>query len=263
MDIPFNRGAIRAGECISQGWDLIKDNYWLFLGITLVGMIIAGCIPCVSLFLFGPISVGMYLVMFTQMRRQPVEFGLLFKGFEKFVPAMVLGLIEALPGIIIQVARVGLQLGIGGLGNMGKGGRDFNFFAPSDMGPALASGIVIIALVAGLALIVFSIFWQVTFKFALPLLTDNEGIGLGDCIKLSARAGWSNFGGIFVLAILEGLLVLAGIIALCVGVFFVMPIIWAANALAFRMVFPDGPRNTPYNAPPNPEYYGGSFGQGT
>jgi hypothetical protein len=172
-------------------------------------------------------------------------------------------LIEALPGIIIQVVRVGVQFGLGGLSNMGKRGRDFDFFAPSDMGPALASGIVLIAIIGGVALIIFSILWQVTFKFALPLLADNEGIGLGDCIKLSARAGWSNIGGIIVLAILEGLLALAGVIALCVGVFFVMPIIWAANALAFRMVFPDGPKNTTYNAPPDPQYYGSSFGQGT
>ncbi len=117
-NIPFNGGAIRAGECISDGWNLIKDNYWMFLGIVLLGGVIAGCIPCASLFFIGPIAVGIYFCLFTQMRGQPVEFGMMFKGFEKFVPAMVIGLIEAIPGIAIQVVRFGVEYG-----NLGLRGR--------------------------------------------------------------------------------------------------------------------------------------------
>src|ERR1044072_8486550 len=104
-NIPFYSGAIRAGDCISDGWNLVKENYWLFLGIVLLGAIISGCIPCASLFFIGPVAVGIYICLFAQMRGQPVEFGMMFKGFEKFVPAMILGLIEAIPGIIAQVVR--------------------------------------------------------------------------------------------------------------------------------------------------------------
>jgi uncharacterized membrane protein len=258
-NIPFNSGAIRAGECISSGWDLIKDNYWLFLGIVLLGAVISGCIPCVSLFFIGPVAVGIYICMFTRMRGQPVEFGMMFKGFEKFVPAMVLGLIEALPGIVAQVVRLGVQFGDIG-SRRGRGG--YNFFAQSDMGPALAGGILIIAIIVGIGFFLFAIAWQITFKFALPILTENSDMGIGDVIKLSARAGWSNIGGIIVLVIFQALVVLIGVLALCIGVLFVIPIIWASNAVAYRMVFPESPQGGVYHEPPRPDYYGGSFGQG-
>ena len=41
----FNRGVISPMECIKEGWALIKDQYWLFFGITLVGMLIGGAVP--------------------------------------------------------------------------------------------------------------------------------------------------------------------------------------------------------------------------
>ncbi|HEV7645233.1 MAG TPA: hypothetical protein VGO50_14915 [Pyrinomonadaceae bacterium] len=257
-NVPFNSGAIRAGECISNGWNLIKDNYWLFLGIVLLGAVIAGCIPCISLFFIGPVAVGIYLCLFTQMRGQPVEFGMMFKGFEKFVPAMVLGLIEAIPGILVQVIRFGAEMGNYGL----KRGRGFDFFAQSD-DMALAGGLIIIAIIAGVGFLLFAIAWQITFKFALPILTDNGDLGIGEIIKLSARAGWSNIGGIIVLVILQTVVVLIGALALCIGIFFVIPLIWASNAIAYRMVFPESPQGSGlYNEPPRPDYYGGSFGQG-
>jgi uncharacterized membrane protein len=258
-NIPFNRGAIRPAECISAGWDVIKEKYWLFLGLVLLGGVISGCVPCISLFFIGPIAVGLYFCYFRQMRGEEVEFGMLFKGFDKFVPAMVLGLIEALPGVIAQVLRFGVQMG--NLGNMGRRGRGFDFFADSDMAPALAGGLIVIALVVGIAFFLFAVAWQITFKFALPLITEHD-MSIGDAIKTSASAGWSNIGGIILLVILQMLLVLAGVLALCVGVFFVIPIIWASNAMAYRMVFPDTNRGNFQNEPPRPDYYGSSFGQG-
>jgi len=41
-EIKFNTGVIRPVECMREGWELIKDQFWLFFAITLVGIIIAG-----------------------------------------------------------------------------------------------------------------------------------------------------------------------------------------------------------------------------
>lgn len=258
-NIPFNRGAIRPVECISQGWDLIKDRYWLFLGMVLLGMVIAGCIPCAGALFAGPIAVGLYYSFFTQMRRQNVEFNMMFKGFEKFVPAMLLGLIEAVPGILAQIFRLVIQVGDA---VTRQGSRGVYSSSNSDIMPALAGGILIVAIVGGLGFMLFAIAWHITFRFGLPLITEHD-LTLSEAIKLSARAGWSNIGGIILLSILEALVGLAGVIAICVGFFFVLPIIWAANVIAYRMVFPDiQPQQNIYNEPPRPDYYGGSFGQG-
>ena len=34
-NLPFNRDAIRPFECWSAGWQLVKDQYWLMIGMTL------------------------------------------------------------------------------------------------------------------------------------------------------------------------------------------------------------------------------------
>ena len=90
----------------------------------------------------------------------------------------------------------------------------------------------------------------------------DQDVDVITAIKLSARAGWSNIGGIIVLAILLWLLSLLGILALCIGILFILPILYAAWTFAYRQVFPDlGPDNRQYTPPP-PDAYAGSFGQG-
>jgi uncharacterized membrane protein len=254
QNIPFNSGAVDPVATISAGWELIKPNYWLLLGITLVGMIIGGCVPCVSMFLVGPMMVGIYYVMFRQMRGEPIEFGMLFKGFEKFVPAMVIGLVLSIPGIIITGARFSINIGSAVLQNEGRRG------GTPDWLPAVGAGMALVGIIIALLAIVISIIWNISFMFALPILADRDDIGIVDCLKLSARAGWANFGGLFLLMILMGLLMILGVIALCIGWIFLLPLVYAANAIAFRAVFPEKFQANNYNEPPAPGYYGGSFG---
>ena len=41
----FHQGVIRPVDCLKEGWALIKDQYWLFFGISLVGLLIGGAVP--------------------------------------------------------------------------------------------------------------------------------------------------------------------------------------------------------------------------
>ena len=54
---------------------------------------------------------------------------------------------------------------------------------------------------------------------------------------------------------------LAGFIALCIGWLFILPLIYAANAFAYRQVFPDTKPNF-QNVPPPPTSYGNNYGFG-
>src|SRR3954468_7443036 len=87
-EIRFNRGAISAGECVSTAWEMIKAQYGLYLGITLLAWVMISCIPCLNIFLMGPVRGGVFYVGLRDMRREPVDFGMMFKGFENFVPLM-------------------------------------------------------------------------------------------------------------------------------------------------------------------------------
>ena len=71
-------------------------------------------------FIIGPILGGVYYVVLRDMRGEPVDFGMMFKGFDKFVPLMVIGLIQAIPEIIGQGLRVAGQFAQIGLGGKNK-----------------------------------------------------------------------------------------------------------------------------------------------
>src|SRR5437660_12442704 len=99
-DFEFHRGAIAPVECLKEGWALIKDRYWLFLGITLVGILIGGT---VAIILMGPMMCGIFLCLFQRQRGETVEFGTLFKGFDYFVPALLVQLIKIIPIVVLMV----------------------------------------------------------------------------------------------------------------------------------------------------------------
>src|ERR1043166_5315442 len=93
-DISFNYGVVSPVECLNAGWAAIKDRYWLFVGITLVATLLGGAVPIV---LIGPMMCGLYMCLLAKMRGEPIEFGLLFKGFDYFVPALVASAIQIVP----------------------------------------------------------------------------------------------------------------------------------------------------------------------
>lgn len=256
----YYSGAIDAPGCISNAWELIKPNYWLFFGISLLTYVMIACIPCLNVILIGPVLGGIYFTSLRAMRGEPIDFGMMFKGFEKFVPLMVIGLIQSIPGIIYQIFDITVRLGGAGADIFsGSGSRDISFYQAGGTDFAIAGGMLAVIIVVGIVLILFSIAWSITFTFAIPLAMEYD-FGPIEAIKLSARAAWSNVGGIILLAILDFLMALVGVLALCFGVFFVLPLIWVGWAFAYRQVFPDLNPMQYRNTPPPPDAY--SFGQG-
>jgi hypothetical protein len=115
---------IDIGRCIGRGWELVKKDFWLLVGASFVGGLIASgcCIPylgiLIALIVGGPMMGGLYALYLKKIRGQPAEFGDAFLGFSTaFVPLMlakiVVGLLTALgialcilPGIYLGVAWV-------------------------------------------------------------------------------------------------------------------------------------------------------------
>src|SRR3979409_2258121 len=100
-EIEFKRNAVEPVECIKAGWELIKSQYWLFVGMTVVGVIIGAVVPLGIL--LGPMMCGIYLALFKTRRGEPIEFGTLFKGFDYFGDAVIATLIHLVPMIVIIV----------------------------------------------------------------------------------------------------------------------------------------------------------------
>lgn len=230
----FQSGAITPVACLKTGWANIKDRYWLFLGLTLVSILVGGAVPIV---LIGPMMCGLYLCLFARMRGEPVEFSLLFKGFDYFVPGLIAAAIQTVPVLVIVLAG------------------DAVFFAftfavlPHNHGdappPIFFVGLVIFVLFVML----ISAAIHVLFFFSYQLIVDRRLSGL-DAVKTSFRAATKNLGGIIGLVLLNAGLGIIGLLCCYVGVFFVLPVSFASYAVAYRQVFPAA--ELPYAPVPPP-----------
>lgn len=175
------------------------------------------------------------------------------------VPLLVVGVIQAVPSMVFQTLQWALDLGRLAE-QLSRGARvDGNFFQSDETKIAITGGLIALSLVVALIIIIFSIAWAITFEFAIPLVVEHN-MGPIEAIKLSAKAGWNNVGGLIVLMLLEGLMIIAGVFAICIGIFFVFPIVFAARAFAYRQVFPL--LNQTFQTVPPPDNYAGNFGQG-
>jgi uncharacterized membrane protein len=75
------------------------------------------------------------------------------------------------------------------------------------------------------------------FIFTYPLIVDRR-LSAIDALRTSARAVIGNLGGVMGLMGLSALLGIAGMLLCYVGAFLVMPVSFAAWAVAYRQVFP-------------------------
>ena len=239
-DVEFRTGVIKPIECVKEAWALIKDQYWLFLGIVFVGVFIGGAVPIV---LIGPMMVGIYMCLFRKMRGEPVEFGMLFKGFDYFVQGLVAALIQMIPMIVVMVPMYIIIFALM-MTTMPRGGpatpEESSRFVMTLLGFELV--FVVVMLTVGILVSIF-------FLFAFPLIADKELSGV-DAVKLSIKSAKANFGGVLGLLLVNVGLGIVGVLACYVGVFLIAPITFTSYAIAYRRVFPE--TSLGFASPPPP-----------
>ncbi len=243
--IEFRRNTVEPSVCLKAGWTLIRDQYWLFVGISLVGILVGSIVPFAIL--LGPMMCGVYLSMFKKLRGESVEFGNLFKGFDYFAESIVATLLHMVPMIVILVPfyiffYVGVFLMMADKRQRGgepDPAKMFAFFAVFG----------VFWLVFALVMIVLS----VLFTFAYPLIVDRKLSGIA-AVKLSMKAGLANFWRLLGLMLLNGLLALLGLLLCYVGMFLILPVTFAAIATAYEQVFGMSHGLAPVLPPPPPSF---------
>jgi hypothetical protein len=203
----------------------VKGQYWLFLGMCLLAVIIGQAVPLGIL--LGPMMCGLYVAFFKQMRREPVEFGDLFKGFDYFGPSVIATLIHIVPMLAIMLPSIfllyaGLIISIAAQG--------------SEPNPGALLGSFVMFGFFMLVVILATVVISIGFMFSYPLIVDRKMPGF-DAVKLSFKAVLANFWGLLGLAMLQFLLGLAGALLCYVGLIFVFPISYASIAVAYERVF--------------------------
>lgn len=237
--IEFKTGVIRPVECMKEGWELIKDDYWLIFGITLVGMLIGGLIPLgIGI---GAMFCGIYFVLFKKMNREKIEFGDLFKGFEYFLPGLIVTLVIIIPAVISMFFVYGSIFAMI-FAATASGGEPDEALIWALFGTIMIEAIVVSLLMSCLHALVM---------FAYPLIIDKKLNGF-DAFKLSAKAVWANLSGVVGIILVEFAMGFVGYLALGFGLYFVLPIMFAGVLVAYRKVFPDTQR---FETPPPPNSF--------
>lgn len=243
-EIPFRRNAVEPVECIKGGWELIKNHYWLFFGMTLIGILIGSAVP--AGILLGPMMCGLYLSFFKVRRGEPIEFGTLFKGFDYFGPSVIATLLHVVPVMVIIIPAYFIFY-ISIFVSMAAQGDEPN--------PAALFGVLALFGLFWLFVMVIVIIISIGFTFAYPLIVDRKLQGF-DAVKLSFRAAMANFWRLLGMMLLTSLLTIVGVLACYVGVFFVFPIVYATIAKAYEQVFglSDGSQFSSNLPPPPPVF---------
>ncbi|MGI8849023.1 MAG: hypothetical protein ACR2HT_02515 [Pyrinomonadaceae bacterium] len=241
-EIQFKTGVIRPVECMKEGWELIKDQYWLIFAVTLVGMLIASVVPFGIL--LGAMMCGIYYCLFQKLNGQAATFEGLFKGFNYLVPGLVASLVLIVPAVILAIAAyiplILMQISMMNSKNPDPGVMIgyFSFFAVE---------VLLLWIVLGTI--------HTFLFFAYPLIVEYKISGIA-AFKLSAKAVWKNLGGIIGFVALEVAMVIIGYALCLVGVYLMMPIMFAGALVAYRKVFPPSNNlNSPSKIPPPPSAY--------
>lgn len=241
--IPYRRNAVSPLECITAGWELVKGQYWLFVGMCVVAMLIGSAVP--AGILLGPLMCGLYIAFFKLRRGEPIEFAMLFKGFDYFGPSVIATLLHMVPIVIVVLGiyfffYVSLVLTIIAQGD--------------EPNPVALLGVFAMLLVFFAVVFIVIILLSLGFTFAYPLIVDRKLKGL-DAVKLSFKAAMGNFWGLLGMVVLTGLMNLAGMMACYLPMFLVLPITYASIAAAYEKVFGLASLTDNSNLPPPPPVF--------
>jgi uncharacterized membrane protein len=241
--IVFRRKVVEPTRCIGEAWAMVKDQYWLFVGMCAVGLLIGGAVPLGIL--TGPMMCGLYMSFFATRRRQPFDFSTLFKGFDYFGPSLVATLLHMIPIMVIVVPAY-LFFYVSMIVSMGVASQ-----SSENAAPFAVFGVFGMFILMWIFIVLVIIFISIGFTFTYPLIVDRKLSGI-DAIKWSFKGAMANFWRLLGMTLLTGLLGLGGIVLCYVGIFLVFPIIYGSIAIAYEKVFGLSEGDVAANLPPPP-----------
>ena len=222
---------IEIGECLNRAWALVMNNPGTAIGTVVAVyacLMVGSIIPCfggiIQVVVQGPLMGGMYLVFLKLIRRQDTGVGEGFSGFSiAFLQLFLVGLVSSIL-IFACIIPAGLVIGLTAAATK------------SDPSPVL-SGLAIA--VTAIPIVYLSICWL----FSIPLVIDKR-IDFWPAMELSRKVVTMHWLSVFLLAVVCGLVVVAGGMALCVGIILAAPVAMATITYAYEDIFCGGRSGT-------------------
>jgi len=222
----FDSGGIRTMECAREAWDILREQYWMFFAITLVGMILQSLVP--FSILTGPMFCGIFIAWFRLARGETVTLEMLFEGFDYFVESLLATLVY----VGISIVAMGFTFGLSFVG-MAFGSA----FAQDDPETWAVIFFLSSSIFVLFVMTVTTVLMTLGF-FVYPLIVDRKLRAI-PAIMTSVRAVRANLGGVLGILGVTSLVMLAAVMLCIIPVFFVMPWCFATIGVAYRRVFPE------------------------
>ena len=205
-------GGATVGESLNRGLEIYKKNFVaIFVASLLAGLI--GSVTCGIC--SAPLACGVYAMLLVALRdgSAKIEIGDVFKGFQKFLPALVsvivLGLIQF----------------------------------------AISSILSLIPLIGLIASVVVSVAFGAVSSWALLLVADQDAT-IGDAIGVPLKLlGDKRFWNIVLITFVAGLIGAAGAIACGIGLLVTIPLSLCIVAAAYEKSYTAAPAPAPEEAP--------------
>jgi hypothetical protein len=287
-------GAVQPVGAIEEGWNIIKDEYWIFFAMTLVFIVIMFAISFAVGLVNNAITLGVTAALGATVSKGSADVAV------AIAPQLISATISIFTSIIIATISGMFMCGLmSALARKADTGRfEFNdlFSGFSKFQPCLIYSIVLsliqyVILVGGILIgVAFGVSLSAESllkdgKFDPNMVSGLIGIFLIigllalvfyvivaictvfvfpliaernlsgiEALTTSARGGIGNIFGLIGLFILQGLMLFVGALACLIGMLFVAPILYASLFAAYRSVF--GRSNTPmFQSPPPPPVF--------
>lgn len=187
---------IESGKAIRYGWDTLKKDFWYFIGISVLFLVITGYPSgkggddngwgILGMFISAWLTGGLYRILLDYKDGKKQEFTVLFTQFKHFWRIFL--------GTLLYMLIV-----VGGL----------------------------------ILLIVPGIMWAIKYQFIIQLIVDKD-MQVMDALRTSGKMTEGVKGQLFVFALKCFGIMLLGFIALGVGIFVAVPVVWLASVYVYR-----------------------------
>lgn len=189
---------VNIGQYFSDGWSLFTRNAGGFIGYTVIFLLISW-VPLLNFVLLG----GYYVVAFKLLKGQQPQFGDFFKGFDQFVPLLLVGLISGAIGSVCS----------------------FPLLLERLIGTFLAA-------VGFMLLLIPATYLGVSYIFACPLVIA-KGMPFWDAMETSRKLITRNFFPFLGLALLAGVGISIGALLCGLGLLVTFPVSMCVMAAAY------------------------------
>ena len=237
QNIQINTGVIRAFDCYREAWDMIKPQFGMILAVYFIAMLIGGAVGIIM----GALMCGLYLCLFDLQEGREIKIDRIFNGFQYFLPSLLVMLVAMAPIIVMFLL---IYLPIIGIA-----------IAGSKMDESEVIPFIVVAVIIEIIFAILMVCFHTLIMFAFPLIVDKK-LSAFQAMRTSAKAVWMNLGGVASLFGVGFLVSFAGLMLFCVGIYLAMPLVLAAQVVAYRKIFP-GSLDPKFTAPPPPGMYQG------